>query len=318
MRETLAARGTRQEGKGRRKRRSESGRNQQRAGEDDRTLPADAVRERTQIHAPQASASTTTEIVRPACAGLTSKDRPSSGRIAWVESVTANMPAAPSRTCHPSRFRRRFCSSGSSHRQAPRGEVSLSVTRIRVLDRDDADDLVAVNHGEVTETAVDHERGGMVGRVRRSTVSGCSSCSPRQWRSGRDRRRQPEGGIASVGSARDGRRRERPRRRLRVPPFGVRPRGGQARARSRTRFWSSRRPGRSCADATGLPFRADAASLRPALALRRVASRDPVGAGERHARHRRGLDRQPRRDPLARGCEHAICHTRGRGSAPRA
>src|SRR5438093_5216951 len=30
----------------------------------------------------------------------------------------------------------------------------------------------------------------------------------------------------------------------------------------------------------------------PALTLRRVASRDPVGACERHARHRRGLDRQ--------------------------
>ena len=38
-----------------------------------------------QIQAPQASASTTTEIVRPACAGLTPKDRPSWGRIAWVE-----------------------------------------------------------------------------------------------------------------------------------------------------------------------------------------------------------------------------------------
>src|SRR5712691_45974 len=32
--------------------------------------------------------------------------------------------------------------------------------------------------------------------------------------------------------------------------------------------------------------------------LRRVASRDPVGAGERHARHRRGLDRQ--RDEILR------------------
>ncbi len=50
-----------------------------------------------QIHAPHASANTTTEIVRPASAGLTLKARPSCGRIACVEYVTANMPAAPSR-----------------------------------------------------------------------------------------------------------------------------------------------------------------------------------------------------------------------------
>src|SRR5438093_10327618 len=49
-----------------------------------------------QIHAPHASASTTTEIVSPASAGLTWKARPSCGRIACVEYVTANMPAAPS------------------------------------------------------------------------------------------------------------------------------------------------------------------------------------------------------------------------------
>src|SRR2546423_215834 len=36
-------------------------------------------------HAPQASASTTTEIVRPAGGGVTPKDRPSWGRIAWVK-----------------------------------------------------------------------------------------------------------------------------------------------------------------------------------------------------------------------------------------
>src|SRR3954469_24306822 len=50
-----------------------------------------------QIHAPTASASTTTEIVSPASAGVTSNVRPSCGRIACVEYVTANMPAAPSR-----------------------------------------------------------------------------------------------------------------------------------------------------------------------------------------------------------------------------
>src|SRR6476646_4529836 len=50
-----------------------------------------------QIHAPIASASTTIEIVRPASEGETWKVRPSCGRIACVEYVTANMPAAPSR-----------------------------------------------------------------------------------------------------------------------------------------------------------------------------------------------------------------------------
>src|SRR6478752_3474051 len=50
-----------------------------------------------QIHAPSASASTTTEIVSPASDGVTWNVRPSCGRIACVEYVTANMPAAPSR-----------------------------------------------------------------------------------------------------------------------------------------------------------------------------------------------------------------------------
>src|SRR6266849_6335375 len=50
-----------------------------------------------QTQAPHASASTTTEIVSPASAGLTWNARPSCGRIACVEYVTANMPAAPSR-----------------------------------------------------------------------------------------------------------------------------------------------------------------------------------------------------------------------------
>src|SRR5438067_9167106 len=50
-----------------------------------------------QSHAPAASATMTTETVSPACEGRTSKARPSCGRIACVEYVTANMPAAPSR-----------------------------------------------------------------------------------------------------------------------------------------------------------------------------------------------------------------------------
>src|SRR6476646_7589901 len=50
-----------------------------------------------QIHAPRASARTTTEIVSPASDGVTWNVRPSCGRIACVEYVTANMPAAPSR-----------------------------------------------------------------------------------------------------------------------------------------------------------------------------------------------------------------------------
>ncbi len=47
--------------------------------------------------APSATASTTTEIESPALEGLTPNVRESSGRIAWVEYMVANMPAAPSR-----------------------------------------------------------------------------------------------------------------------------------------------------------------------------------------------------------------------------
>src|SRR5579864_344532 len=50
-----------------------------------------------QIQAPIASARMTIETVSPAREGLTWNARPSCGRIAWVEYVTANMPAAPSR-----------------------------------------------------------------------------------------------------------------------------------------------------------------------------------------------------------------------------
>src|SRR5579864_652154 len=50
-----------------------------------------------QIQAPTASARMTIETVSPAREGLTWNARPSCGRIAWVEYVTANMPAAPSR-----------------------------------------------------------------------------------------------------------------------------------------------------------------------------------------------------------------------------
>ena len=45
---------------------------------------------------PTATASTTTEIERPAREGLTPKSRESSGRIACVEYIVANIPAAPS------------------------------------------------------------------------------------------------------------------------------------------------------------------------------------------------------------------------------
>ncbi len=50
-----------------------------------------------QTQAPSATASTTTEIDSPARDGLTSKARESSGRIACVEYIVANIPAAPSR-----------------------------------------------------------------------------------------------------------------------------------------------------------------------------------------------------------------------------
>ena len=49
-----------------------------------------------QTNPPTATASTTNEIVRPARDGLTSKSRESSGRIACVEYIVANIPAAPS------------------------------------------------------------------------------------------------------------------------------------------------------------------------------------------------------------------------------
>src|SRR6266511_2454342 len=48
------------------------------------------------------------------------------------------------------------------------------------------------------------------------------------------------------------RRRERSPPRYPAPPFGSPPRGGEARARPRTRLASSRRPARTCADATAL------------------------------------------------------------------
>ena len=50
-----------------------------------------------QNQAPTASAPITTEIVRPACDGVTPNSRPSSGRIACVEYITANMAAAANR-----------------------------------------------------------------------------------------------------------------------------------------------------------------------------------------------------------------------------
>ena len=50
-----------------------------------------------QANPPIATASTTTETESPARDGLTSKSRESSGRIACVEYIVANMPVAPSR-----------------------------------------------------------------------------------------------------------------------------------------------------------------------------------------------------------------------------
>src|SRR3954451_20908222 len=50
-----------------------------------------------QTHAPAARTRMTIETVRPAAAALTSKSRESSGRIACVEYMTANIPAAPRR-----------------------------------------------------------------------------------------------------------------------------------------------------------------------------------------------------------------------------
>ena len=123
-----------QEGKARRQRRSESSRNEQRAGEHDRTLPAVPVRERTPD---PRSAGEREHHDRDRQAGLRGTDIEGSsefgkdrlGRIGDSEHARRS----EQEPCHPSRFRRRFCSSGSSHRQAPRGEVSLSVTRIRSL-----------------------------------------------------------------------------------------------------------------------------------------------------------------------------------------
>src|SRR3954467_14495034 len=48
-------------------------------------------------HAPAARTRITIDTVRPACAALTSNSRESSGRIACVEYMTANIPAAPRR-----------------------------------------------------------------------------------------------------------------------------------------------------------------------------------------------------------------------------
>ena len=48
-------------------------------------------------HPPAPTATTTTPTVRPARAGETPNSRPSSGRIAWVEYIVANIAAAPRR-----------------------------------------------------------------------------------------------------------------------------------------------------------------------------------------------------------------------------
>ena len=50
-----------------------------------------------QTHAPAARTRITIDTVSPACAALTPKSRDSSGRIACVEYMTANIPAAPMR-----------------------------------------------------------------------------------------------------------------------------------------------------------------------------------------------------------------------------
>src|SRR6476660_1783173 len=53
-----------------------------------------------QTQAPAATDRTRTETVRPAVDGATPNSLPSSGRIAWVEYMVANMPAAPNRNPH--------------------------------------------------------------------------------------------------------------------------------------------------------------------------------------------------------------------------
>ena len=74
------------------------------AGITSRALAVISVRRRPirseigpQIQAPIAIEKIRTETVRPARAGPTPKLWPSSGRIAWVEYMVANMPDAPSR-----------------------------------------------------------------------------------------------------------------------------------------------------------------------------------------------------------------------------
>ena len=58
-----------------------------------------------QSHTLTATARTTAETVSPARAGPTAKSRPSSGRIACVEYIDANIPEAPSRNAAiPARF----------------------------------------------------------------------------------------------------------------------------------------------------------------------------------------------------------------------
>ena len=84
-----------------------------------------------QTHPPTATASTTNEIVRPARDGLTSKSRESSGRIACVEYIVANIPAAPS--MKPARA---FCSGSAApipDRLRSRGIVRGSGWRVQLL-----------------------------------------------------------------------------------------------------------------------------------------------------------------------------------------
>ena len=61
-----------------------------------------------QNHEPTASAPIVIETVRPVCEGETANARPSSGRIACVEYIAANIDDAPNRngTMPPSRSRR--------------------------------------------------------------------------------------------------------------------------------------------------------------------------------------------------------------------
>ena len=79
-----------------RERHSDRGCHEQEAREPERAGTADPVRDRPQTQPPIATASTTSETESPAWEGLTPKSRESSGRIAWVAYIVANMPAAPS------------------------------------------------------------------------------------------------------------------------------------------------------------------------------------------------------------------------------